>query len=401
MICLKNKFLFFLFFLLLLIPIKGLALEKNIYLFYSKDCPHCEAEIKFLNSYLKDNKDVKLIKYEVAYNKENQEIFQKAYEVMDFNSNGGVPYLIVGDDVLYGFMESTGPDTIKKMVDKYVKDDEIDIFGEEMGLVEKRERKGKEKEETKKFNLPIFGEVDAKSVSLPLVAIVIGFIDGFNPCAMWVLIFLISMLFGMKDRKKMWILGLTFLFTSGFVYLLFMLSWLNLAVITSQYLLFRILIGSFSIIFGSYNIYNYIKAKKNPDVGCEVTDDKKRRKIMNKIKDIVKEKKFILAILGIMLLAVTVNLIELLCSLGLPMTFTQILAMNNLSKVSYGIYLLLYIIFFMIDDIIIFVIAMKTLKIKAISNKYTKYSHLIGGVIMFIIGVLMIVAPKILMFNFK
>lgn len=396
----KSKLLFLLFFLMLLIPIKAFAQEKNIYLFYSKDCPHCEAEIKFFNEYLKTQKNIKLIKYETMYDKKNRELFNKAYEIMDFNSNGGVPYLIIGDDVLYGYLESTGPDTIKKMVEKYVKDDEIDVFGEAMGYVEKRERKDDKKDEPKTFILPILGEVDAREVSLPIVAIVIGFIDGFNPCAMWVLIFLISTLIGMKDRKKMWILGLTFLFTSGFIYLLIMASWLNVAAAASKYLLFRIIIGSFAIIFGSYNIYTYIKNKKNKDVGCEVTDDKKRRKIMDKIKDIVKEKNFIIAILGVVVLAVTINLIELACSAGLPVMFTQILAMNKLPKTLYVIYMLLYILFFMIDDIVIFAIAMKTLKIKAISNKYTKYSHLIGGLIMFIIGVLMIVAPKILMFNF-
>ena len=396
----KKKLLFLILLLLLLIPIKGLALEKNIYLFYSKDCPHCEAEIKFFDEYLKNNKEVKLIKYETAYDKKNREIFNKAYEIMDFNSNGGVPYLIIGDDVLYGYLESTGPDTIKKMIEKYVKNDEIDVFGEAMGYVEKRERKDDKKNEPKTFILPIFGEVDAREVSLPIVAIVIGFIDGFNPCAMWVLIFLISMLLGMKDRKKMWVLGLTFLFTSGFIYLLIMASWLNVAAAASKYLLFRIIIGSFAIIFGSYNIYTYIKNRKNKDVGCEVTDDKKRRKIMDRIKDIVKEKNFIIAIIGVIVLAVTINLIELACSAGLPVMFTQILAMNKLSKTLYVIYLLLYILFFMIDDIVIFAITMKTLKIKAISNKYTKYSHLIGGIIMFIIGILMIAAPKILMFNF-
>ena len=396
----KKKLLFLILLLLLLIPIKGLALEKNIYLFYSKDCPHCEAEIKFFDEYLKNNKEVKLIKYETAYDKKNREIFNKAYEIMDFNSNGGVPYLIIGDDVLYGYLESTGPDTIKKMIEKYVKNDEIDVFGEAMGYVEKRERKDDKKDEPKTFILPIFGEVDAREVSLPIVAIVIGFIDGFNPCAMWVLIFLISMLLGMKDRKKMWVLGLTFLFTSGFIYLLIMASWLNVAAAASKYLLFRIIIGSFAIIFGSYNIYTYIKNRKNKDVGCEVTDDKKRRKIMDRIKDIVKEKNFIIAIIGVIVLAVTINLIELACSAGLPVMFTQILAMNKLPKALYVIYLLLYILFFMIDDIVIFAIAMKTLKIKAISNKYTKYSHLIGGIIMFIIGILMIAAPKILMFNF-
>ena len=178
-----------------------------------------------------------------------------------------------------------------------------------------------------------------------------------------------------------------------------MASWLNLASFINKVSLVRSLIGAFAIIFGIVNVYNYIKSRKK-DAGCEVTDEKKRKKIISYIKKIVSEKKFIIALLGIMVLAFLVNLIELLCSLGLPVIFTEVLSLNNLSTTEYILYMLLYIIFFLIDDIIIFVIAMKTLEIKAISNKYTKYSHLIGGIIMLLLGVLMILKPEWLMFNF-
>lgn len=245
----------------------------------------------------------------------------------------------------------------------------------------------------------LFGVVSLKDVSLPIFTIILGAVDGFNPCAMWILIFLITMMFSMHDRGKMWILGLTFIFTSGFVYLCFMLSWLSLASFLSSVTLIRFLIASFAVLFGMVNIYRYFKSL-NSDVGCDVTDKKKRVKIMERIKKIVNEKSFLLSILGIMLLAFSVNLIELLCSLGIPVMFTNVLAMNDLSTLEYVIYIGLYLIFFLIDDILIFVIAMKTLKIKGISNKYTKYSHLIGGIIMLLLGILMVIKPEWLMFNF-
>ena len=250
-----------------------------------------------------------------------------------------------------------------------------------------------------KYNVPILGSIDAKSVSLPIFSIVVGLVDGFNPCAMWILVFLISMLFTMKDRKKMWILGLTFIGTSGVVYLLFMISWLNLASFLSSITFIRLVISIFAIVFGMININKYVSESKK-DVGCSVTDSKKRSKIMNEIRRIVSEKSFLLAILGVMVLAISVNILELLCSLGLPVVFTQVMYLNNLSGLEYFIYFGLYILFFLIDDLFIFFIAMKTLKIKGISNKYTKYSHLIGGIIMVLIGVLMVVKPEWIMFNF-
>ena len=231
------------------------------------------------------------------------------------------------------------------------------------------------------------------------MAAVIGLVDGFNPCAMWVLVFLISMLLGTKDRKKMWILGLTFLFTSAFIYLLFMVAWLNVAIKMNTVIWLRITIAIIAIIAAFINLKSFYKSFKK-DTGCEVVDSKKRKNIIEKIKKFTLEKSLILGLLGVMTLAVSVNFIELACSAGLPLLFTQILALNNLSKLSYMIYILIYIFFFLMDDIIVFVIAMFTLKITGISNKYSKYSHLIGGIIMLLIGLLMIIKPEWLMLNF-
>ena len=121
---------------------------------------------------------------------------------------------------------------------------------------------------------------------------------------------------------------------------------------------------------------------------------------MNKIKVFTKEDKLFLAILGAASLAVSVNVIELACSAGLPLLFTQILALNNLSPFMYFIYMLLYILAFMLDDMIVFVIAMFTLKLTSITNKYNKYSHLIGGLIMLLVGILLLFKPEWIMLNF-
>ena len=218
---------------------------------------------------------------------------------------------------------------------------------------------------------------------------------------MWILIFLISMLIGMKNKKRMWVLGITFLLSSALVYFLFLISWLNLAVFLNKIVYIRVAISAIAIVLGVYQIVRFTSSVFNQkDDGCEVVDSKGRKKIIKSINKIVKEKSFILALLGVVLLAFSVNIIELLCSLGLPVMFSEILAVNNISKTGQVLYSLLYIFFFLIDDIVVFIIAMKTLEIKAISNKFGKYSHLIGGIIMLVIGLLIILKPEWLMFNF-
>jgi len=248
-------------------------------------------------------------------------------------------------------------------------------------------------------DVPIFGKVNVKNVSLMSAAVVIGFVDGFNPCAMWVLLFLISVLIGMKDRKRMWALGLTFLVTSALVYMLIMLSFVNIAVKITMITWVRNIIAIIAIIGAIVNFRSYLKTKD--ESGCEVVDDKKRKKMFSKIRKFTSEKSFLLALVGVIGLAISVNLVELACSAGLPLVFTELLALNDTSSLMRFLYTLLYIVFFLIDDLIIFFIAMFTMKVTGISTKYNKYSHLLGGIIMFVIGVLLIIKPEWLMFNFK
>ena len=410
----------------LLLPVSAKADEKviNIHLFYGNGCPHCAAEEEFLSDYLKDRTDVKLYKYEVWYDSHNQELLSKVQKEMGTTNKNGVPFTVIGKKTIVGYADGVTDEQIKDAINYYLNNDYRDYAGEITGKVKKTEvkedtTKDESKTEDKKENkiekaddtkdsdqtdenvtVPVLGKINAKKVSLPILAVVLGFVDGFNPCAMWILIFLITMLFNMKDRKKMWILGLTFILTSGIVYLMFMLAWLNLATFISKISFIRLLIAVIALVVGLINIYKYIDSLKKKDEGCDVVDKKDRKKIMEKIISITHEKKFIIALLGIMVLAASVNIIELMCSIGIPLLFTQILAMNNLSTFSYMIYMFIYIFFFLIDDIVIFVISMVTLKVTGLSTKYTKYSHLVGGIIMLIIGLLLIIKPELLMFNF-
>lgn len=410
----------------LLLPVSAKADEKviNIHLFYGNGCPHCAAEEEFLSDYLKDRTDVKLYKYEIWYDSHNQELLSKVQKEMGTTNKSGVPFTVIGKKTIVGYADGVTDEQIKDAINYYLNNDYRDYAGEITGKVKKTEvkedtTKDESKTEDKKENkiekaddtkdsdqtdenvtVPVLGKINAKKVSLPILAVVLGFVDGFNPCAMWILIFLITMLFNMKDRKKMWILGLTFILTSGIVYLMFMLAWLNLATFISKIAFIRLLIAVIALVVGLINVYKYIDSLKKKDEGCDVVDKKDRKKIMEKIISITHEKKFIIALLGIMVLAASVNIIELMCSIGIPLLFTQILAMNNLSTFSYMIYMFIYIFFFLIDDIVIFVISMVTLKVTGLSTKYTKYSHLIGGIIMLIIGLLLIIKPELLMFNF-
>ncbi len=383
----------------MLFTINVSAKEIELYLFHGDGCPHCAEEINFLGT-LNPN-DVHINKYEVWYNEENATLMERVKKNLGIDRQG-VPLTVIGDTYILGF--GSGTDKKIERAIKYYQENEYKDAVEEIknGTYEKKDTKSDfEKEEDKNDEKTTISvgkkKINLKNVSLMTSAVLIGLIDGFNPCAMWVLLFLISILMGMKDRKRMWIIGLTFLLTSGFVYLLIMFSWINIVAKMTTIVWIRDLIAIVALIGAVVNIRSFIMAK---DSGCEVVDDKKRKKMFSRIRKFTSEKSLLLAIIGVIGLAVSVNIVELACSAGLPIVFTEILAINKVSVFMSFIYTLVYILFFMIDDLVIFFIAMFTMKVTGISTKYNKYSHLIGGIIMLIIGVLLLVAPNILMFNF-
>ena len=404
------KLLILAFFFLLPFNVFGLEEEKvKLYLFYGDGCPHCADEKVFLDSIDDKYPNLEIVKYEVWYNKENASLLTQVEEKLHVVRRG-VPTTVIGKDVMVGFNSANGS-RIERAINFYLNNENyVDVVEQIKNGTYVDEKKEEEKEEKTEFekieeetdkestiDVPIIGEVNLKKVSLMTSAVIIGLIDGFNPCAMWVLLFLISVLIGMKDKKRMWALGITFLFVSAFIYMLIMLSWISIAVKMTTVIWIRNLIAVIALIGAFVNIKNFFKSHD----GCNVVDDKKRKKIFKKIRKFTSEKSFVLALLGVVGLAVSVNLVELACSAGLPLVFTELLVLNNVSNFMRVIYTLLYVLFFLLDDLIIFIIAMVTMEVTGISTKYNKYSHLLGGLIMLGIGLLLIFKPEWLMFQFK
>ena len=374
------------------------AKPADIYFFYGDGCPHCHKEEAFLQKLESQYGDkIKVHRFEVWDDRDNAKLLQEAAKRHNITA-GGVPVTLIGENEIVGFGDEQ---TTGKQILNYLESclnygcicPAQDLFEAE----ECPEPISDQVTETNTtFNLPIIGEVDLAKFSLPLLTVIIGGLDGFNPCAMWVLIFLISLLLGMKSRKRMWLLGSVFILASGVVYFIFLAAWLNLFLFIGYLKITRWIIGVLAISIGAYNLNKW---RKNRAGVCEVTDSEKRKKIFDRLKEIIETKTLYLALGGIILLAFAVNMVELACSAGFPAIYTNILALNELAVWKYYAYLAFYILFFMIDDMLVFAAAMITLRVTGISGKYSKYSNLIGGAIILILGILLILKPGWLMFG--
>ncbi|MBL7159526.1 hypothetical protein ISS85_03555 [Candidatus Microgenomates bacterium] len=367
--------------------------KVNVYFFWSKTCPHCEEEKAFLNQLVQKKPFIEVKSFEVS-NSDNIKLLQKTSKLLNVNIQS-IPFTVISDQYLTGYVnDQTTGEQIVKLVENVHQNNSPDILN---ALVTSLPPSSESKITLpENINLPVLGELKTKNLSLPVLTIIIGVLDGFNPCAMWALVFLITLLLGMKDKTRMWILGTAFIVTSAFVYFLFMTAWLHLFLFLGFIVWIRLIISFIALGAGVYNLREYFV---NKEAVCKVTASKKRQNVFAKLKTIAQKKDFLVALVGIILLAFAVNLVELICSAGLPAIYTQVLTLSNLPAWQYYSYLLLYIFFFMIDDLFVFFAAMKTLKIMGIESKYTRYSHLIGGLIMLIIGLLMIFKPELLMFG--
>jgi cytochrome c biogenesis protein CcdA/glutaredoxin len=403
----------------------------NAYFFWGEGCPHCAQELVFLEELQKDYPDLRIHSYEIYKDSGNVLLLQKVGRALGVEVQA-VPFLVVGDIPFSGFKVGTISESIERRVSKCsvgecpdsvadivgvsvedvpeepvisadLSEDQEEsadpVFPEDRVSVDHENPSLKEEapeDDSGMVDVPVLGSIDIEKMSLPALAVVLGVLDGFNPCAMWVLLFLISMLLGMKNRGRMWVLGFAFIASSAAVYFIFMAAWLNLILFLGFLMWIRLLIGGVALAGGLYSVRDFFVNKEG---GCKVTNDKKRQRIFSRIKDIIGQKNFLAAVIGIVVLAFMVNLVELVCSAGLPAIFTQVLTLNDLPVWQYYGYILVYIFFFMVDDLFVFVVSMKTLELTGLTTRYTRYSRLVGGVLMLLVGILLVLKPEYLMFS--
>jgi len=351
--------------------------NPEIYFFYSETCPHCKTEGQFLNTLQEKYPEADIKRYEVVSNQENQKILKDFYEKYNVpkGEQGRVPVTFTPTKYFVGFSDQIG-----QQIESCLQE----CIG------------GTQSTSKNLIKIPFIGEVDLAKLSLPVLTVVFGTLDGFNPCAMWVLVVLVSLLLGLKDRKKIALVGGVFIFAEGFLYFLMMSAWLNAFIALSFVSFLRIAIGLFGIGFGIWRIRDFFTW--NPGV-CKVVDEKKSKKIIDKIKNILKPSAVPATVFGVITLAFSVNLVEFLCSAGFPTIYTRILTLQSIGQFQHYLYLLLYNFFYMLDDFVVFGVAFFTLKHFDFSDKYNRYSTLVAGLLLLILGVLLIFKPGLLMFS--
>ncbi len=243
------------------------------------------------------------------------------------------------------------------------------------------------------IEVPLFGRLSVSSLGMPTFTFLIGLVDGFNPCAMWVLIFLLSVLVNIKERKKILIVAGTFVFISGLAYFVFMAAWFNVFQFIGLLRPVQIGLGIVAVLIGLINVKDFFAFHKG--VTLSIPESAKPG-IYRRVRQIVAANHLLTALVGAIILAVVVNIVELLCTAGLPAMYTEILAMQNFPTWENYSYLALYIVAYMLDDTLLVITVLITLSNRRLQESEGRWLKLLSGVVILLLGVVMIFWPELL-----
>lgn len=411
---LKNKVtkMIILFFVISMVGTLSSAVDKvKIEYFGRKDCKNCANLEKFLTELSNKRKDFEYIEYKIDENGKNKKFFDEVTTKLKLVK--GTPIIYLNGYIIQGFNtpDTTGKEIVKLIdegkkansvltLEEYVKNGKYENISSNGSVCEGDEVceiPGLTKDASRQVivNIPFINKsVDLTDYSLPLMSLILGTVDGFNPCAMWVLVLFLTALIAVGSKTKMFRVAGLFILAEAVMYYLILNAWLYTWDFVGLDKWVTPIVGIVGIIGGIFFVRNYLK--KGDELSCEVTDFKKRAKISNQIREIANKPFTLLTALGIIGLALSVNVIEFACSVGIPQTYTKILQINNISFWNRQIYTFIYIIGYMIDDIMVFGLALLSVNKLQLTTKYSKWVNLFGGILMIILGLILLLKPSLL-----
>lgn len=385
--------------------------KVKIEYFGRKDCKNCANLEKFLKELSTKRDDFEYVEHKIDESKEEKVFFDETTSKLKLVK--GTPIIYINGHIIQGFntADTTGKE-IENLINSGKTKDKILTLKEyvESGQTGNVSSNGavctgdtvcevpgltKGAENQVLVNIPIINKtVDLTNYSLLTMSIILGTIDGFNPCAMWVLVLFLTALIAVGNKVKMFRVAGLFILAEAVMYFFILNAWIYAWDFVGLDKWVTPLVGIVGIIGGIFFIRNYLK--KGDTLECEVTDFEQRAKISKKIKDIANKPFTLLTALAIIGLALSVNVIEFACSVGIPQTYTKILQINEVPFWTRQFYTFIYIIGYMIDDIIVFGFALMSVNKLQLTTKYSKWVNLFGGILMIILGLIMLIKPSLL-----
>ena len=371
----------------------------NLYLFWGDGCSHCAEEKPFLQKLIDEVYKDRLVvhEYEIWYNNENAELADKWAQAYG-GEMSGVPMTFIGPHFVTGFNEGHEQELIDYIEEELAAGpiDPRRIAEGELTVEQVLESREQKKNEPQRsvINVPLIGEVDLQNKSLLVTTIIIGLVDGVNPCSLWVLTMLLAMVIHTDSRKKTLIIGFVYLFITAAIYALFILGVFSLLSYVRFMKWIQIVVACITLVLGIINLKDYFFFKQ----GVSLTiDDEKKPGLYKKMRNVLKNTDNTWAMIGAtVVLAAGVSLVEFSCTAAFPVIWSNILSAHGVTKVEFALHLLLYMILYQLDELIIFLVVVITMKSKKMEESHGQVLKLFSGCLMVALSAVMIIKPALM-----
>ncbi|MFU8820264.1 MAG: thioredoxin family protein [Gammaproteobacteria bacterium] len=356
-----------------------------LYYFYSDTCPHC-IEAKPFVAELDARDWIDLRAFEINKNRDNGLFYRDTAAAIGEQARS-VPAFIFCGSMHTGFdhAESTGAVLLARLENCRADPDRHlatlgqagPVPGEVMGV-----------------DVPLLGFINPSDWGLPILTVVIAGLDAFNPCAFFVLLFLLSLMVHARSRARMMLVGGTFVLISGLIYFVFMAAWLNVFLLIGELRLVTLLAGLIAVSLAAINIKDYFWFQSGgPSLSIP---ESKKPGMYQRMRNLVGAKTLPPMIAGTIVLAIAVNSYELLCTAGLPMVYTRILTLREADTFVYYMYLVLYNIIYVIPLLIIVLLFVLRFGSRKLGEREGRLLKLMSGMMMLGLGGVMLLAPTAL-----
>ncbi|MHC1772391.1 MAG: hypothetical protein AB9907_11810 [Flexilinea sp.] len=359
----------------------------NLYFFHGDGCPHCAEEEIFLEEMTaKYGEQLVIHKFEIWKHPENIPIIEQFAKAYGFEPSG-VPVTFIGHEYWVGFSEEK-----KDVFENAIRDGIANGVVDPQDVVDGIENLiAPVKDPVAKITVPFFGEVDLLNQTLFVSTVIIGLVDGINPCSLWVLTMLLAMIVHTNSRKKTVIIGLVFLTVTAFIYALFITGVFTILTYASYLKWIQVIVAVITLVLGLINLKDYFFFKE----GISLTiQDSKKPGIYQKMRNIMNSSENIWAMIGAtVVLAAGVSLIEFSCTAAFPVVWSNLLVSHNATRMTFILLLLLYMLLYQLDELVIFSAAVITMKSSRLEEKHGQILKLFSGCLMVTLSLVMIINP--------
>ncbi|CAG7857681.1 hypothetical protein MCAMS1_02600 [biofilm metagenome] len=370
------------------------ARPADIEVYVRTGCPHCAQAELFLQDLNREQPKLRFVIHDIAFEPAALQRLQVLAKQQGLTS-ARVPAFHVGGQLIVGFSDVNNTGQLIREALVQNQGEQYQDSLETCGAEQKPTCDGKAKVPTaaaQPIEINFFGfNISLDKVGLPLFTLAIGLLDGFNPCSLWVLLLMISLLAPMNNRLRMFVIAGSFIVVEGLAYFIFMTAWLNLFLIIGLSRISEIIIAAIALLAGAINLkdfwyYGRVISLSIPEAA--------KPGIYARMRHILNAQNLSGAIIGSVILAILVQVVELMCTSGFPALYTRILTLKHHDNASYYGYLLLYNLAYMFDDLIILTIGIVTLSQKRLQENEGRWLKLISGMVMVGLGIyLLLTSP--------